>query len=275
MFFSNCVLMLFKVEAQDNKGHTPLFYAAKENSLENVLDLLEMGGADPNHKARNGKTPLFKAHSYECALLLLQNKAQAYEGRHLRFRKTVKNANRPDTPFSYLVRHHAGAAEAILDEALESVNDDLFIYDLEQFKNVSELENEMDFHFTLKENGKSELLLHPIMEIFLHMKWNLMNTSMTFHFLFNILFVVLLTFLGQYYLNLTTCIEQPVKVFINDGSDNFFTMVLGNHTCVHRFDETLSIACDEDDEEHEYTCHKNSIRTSKDPPYTLEEICNM
>ena len=69
------------VEAKDNKGCTPLFYAAKENALENLLDLLEMGGADPNHTAKNGKTPLFKAHSYECALLLLQNKAQ--EGANL------------------------------------------------------------------------------------------------------------------------------------------------------------------------------------------------
>ena len=267
------------VEAKDSKGCTPLFYAAKENALENLLDLLEMGGADPNHRAKNGKTALFKAHSYECALLLLQNKAQAYEGRSVRFRKTVRNANRPDTPFSYLVRHHAGAAEAILDESLDVVNEDLFIYDFEQFKNVSEVENEMDFHFILKENGKSELLLHPLMEIFLHMKWTLMNASMIVQILFNVFFVIFLTSLGQYYLGLTTCQmdSELISVSISTSDKNYQFEV--NPTCTMAYDngdgDLKNLTCEFEDFVNEtFKCHKYSIRTNYERPYPLQPICD-
>ena len=263
------------VEAKDSKGCTPLFYAAKENALENLLDLLEMGGADPNHRAKNGKTALFKAHSYECALLLLQNKAHAYEARASRFRKdSESNLHRPDTPFAYLVRHHAGAAEAILDESLDVVNEHLFIYDFEQFKNVSEVENEMDFHFILKENGKSELLLHPLMEIFLHMKWTLFNTSMALQFAFNFLFVICLTLLGQSYLKLTSC-NFEFKAGSNESilavtgpSDGHFLCDYSPITndCIYLQNTTNDISL---------TCHKHMVRTSEEKPYLLEPICQV
>ena len=91
----------------DDKGYTPLFYAIKENAFENILDLLEIGGADPNHEANNGKTPLYKAHSYDCTLLLLQYKAESFRDRSSK--KPRKNSvfthtKRADTAFAYLIR---------------------------------------------------------------------------------------------------------------------------------------------------------------------------
>ena len=130
------------------------------------------------------------------------------------------------------------------------INEDLFVYDFKQFSNVKtglQTENEMDFHLTLKENGKSELLLHPVMELFLHMKWQLRNASMITNMAINLLFVIFLSLLSQKYLALTTC--EPI-----------------DETCFHG-PENITI-CDSI-----MKCHKKSIRTAKERPYPLEPIC--
>ena len=148
---------------------------------------------------------------------------------------------------------YVSAAEAILDESLDVINEDLFVYDFKQFSNVkkgSQNENEMDFHLTLKENGKSELLLHPVMELFLHMKWQLRNASMITNLAMNLLFVIFLSLLSQKYLGLTTC--EPIP---------------DNETCFLGPDGIK--ICDSI-----MHCHKKSIRTAEERPYTLEPICD-
>ena len=57
---------------QDTKAYTPLFYAAKAKGIEAGYYLLQYGKANPNHQCENGKTPLFKATTYEDVMLLMK-----------------------------------------------------------------------------------------------------------------------------------------------------------------------------------------------------------
>ena len=59
-------------DVTDNKGYTPLFYAAKVEGIEALYYLLEHGKADPNIQCVNGKTPLFKASTYEDVMILMK-----------------------------------------------------------------------------------------------------------------------------------------------------------------------------------------------------------
>ena len=68
------------VNAEDDKGYTPLFYAASNCCLEILIELLDRGHANVNHKAnRNGKTALSKAHNSETVMLLIKYGAKLLE----------------------------------------------------------------------------------------------------------------------------------------------------------------------------------------------------
>ena len=70
-----------EVDAKDIKDYTPLFYAAKANGIEASYYLLE-GRADPNARAINGKTPLFKACTYKDVMLLNNYEVKKYAKMH-------------------------------------------------------------------------------------------------------------------------------------------------------------------------------------------------
>ena len=56
----------------DDKGRTPLYFATKVGSLSNIHLLAKEYGAHVNHTDESGKTPIFKARSYETTKLLLK-----------------------------------------------------------------------------------------------------------------------------------------------------------------------------------------------------------
>ena len=59
------------MDCVDHKGRTPLFYATKAGSISDIL-LLKEYGAQINHTDNSGKTPMFKARTYEVTKLLLK-----------------------------------------------------------------------------------------------------------------------------------------------------------------------------------------------------------
>ena len=59
-------------DVTDSKDYTPLFYAAKTEGIEAAYYLLEHGKADPNFQCTNGKTPMFKATTYEDAMIMMK-----------------------------------------------------------------------------------------------------------------------------------------------------------------------------------------------------------
>ena len=60
------------MDCEDYKLRTPLFYATKVGSFSNILLLVKEYGAHVNHSEKSGKTPLFKARTYETTKLLLK-----------------------------------------------------------------------------------------------------------------------------------------------------------------------------------------------------------
>ena len=69
-FFSILLHHGAPVDCKDPRGYTALFYACKDGHLPNVISLID-NGANVNHKAEGGKTPLFRARSVNTILLLL------------------------------------------------------------------------------------------------------------------------------------------------------------------------------------------------------------
>ena len=64
-----------------------------------------------------------------------------------------------------------------MSECISEVNEEMLVFDFEYFKYSSEELNEMDLHRKIQESGQSEILLHPLMQAFLHLKWDQAGTA--------------------------------------------------------------------------------------------------
>ena len=143
------------VDAEDYKGYTPLFYASNNFCLEILIELLDTGRVNVNHKGKNGKTALSKAHNYDTLMILRKYGA-----------KTTWNQLK-----SLMKCHITSSPKAILSESISEIDEELLVLDFDHFKKISD-ENEMDLHLMVQEYGKSELLLHPLLQVFLDLKWH-------------------------------------------------------------------------------------------------------
>ena len=65
----------------------------------------------------------------------------------------------------------------MLSECISEVNEELLVFDFEYFKHSLGELNEMDLHRKIQESGQSQLLLHPVMQAFLHLKWDQAGTA--------------------------------------------------------------------------------------------------
>ena len=188
------------VESIDQKGYTPLFYAASNCCLEILIELLDKGHANVKHVATDDKiTALSKAHNYEAVMILTKYDAET-------------NRNQDDMK-RLMERHNVSSPKAILSQCISEVNEELLVLDLGHFKNTTDDCNEMNFHEMAEEHGKSDLLLHPIFQVFLDLKWNQVKKFYWFNLLLDIVFVILLTCSAYHFLNLIYC--QPCDEIID------------------------------------------------------------
>ena len=195
-FFSVLLNHGANVESIDQKGYTPLFYAASNCCLEILIELLDKGHANVKHVATDDKiTALSKAHNYEAVMILTKYGAET-------------NRNQDDMK-RLMERHNVSSPKAILSQCISEVNEELLVLDLGHFKkeNTTDDCNEMNFHEMAEEHGKSKLLLHPIFQVFLDLKWNQVKKFYWFNLLLDIVFVILLTCSAYHFLNLIYC--QP------------------------------------------------------------------
>ena len=294
---STKVLMKFNanVNVRDSIGYYPLHYASRLNRIANLVELLDHG-ANPFVRSDKGKTPLSKARTYECAYLLIQvmNDKESIFDNVLEeaFTDTINN-------------QFPEATEAILDDALKSIEGDdaLYVYDLQIFDKVTEAESEMDQHMKLRENGVPQLLLHPIMNMYLHLKWQLIKDTVSVftEALTSVVFVFLLTVLCYKFIGMVTC--KPINV--DKARPECFTAPNGSYFCVDikgnwtfnlkpkdcfqgpekiegcMFNETHWKKNPEynDKNPYEIRCRKNNIRTAEKSslytPYTMDSICSV
>ena len=87
------------------------------------------------------------------------------------------------------------------------LNEELLVLDLVHFgpPNTTEEKNEMDLHLKVSKYGLDELLVHPIMQACLDIKWNMFSKTYWLTMTFDLLFAIILTLTGNYFVNLTHC----------------------------------------------------------------------
>jgi hypothetical protein len=99
------------------------------------------------------------------------------------------------------------SSKAILSQCISEVNEELLVLDLVHFgpPNTTEEKNEMDLHLKVSKYGLDDLLVHPIMQACSDIKWNMFSKIYWITMLFDLLFAIILTIVGNYFVNLTHC----------------------------------------------------------------------
>ena len=65
--------------------------------------------------------------------------------------------------------------------------------------------NQLDMHSHFDEHGRNDLVLHPLMEVFLQIKWRQVQWFFGFEFFIRFMFVMSLSYMAFRYMALTTC----------------------------------------------------------------------
>ena len=137
--------------------------------------------------------------------------------------KTVDNKTNID---EFLENHSVETSKIILNECLEEINEDLVVFNFEPFEDIKKDAegrsiNEMDLHLSVKKNNRSGLLLHPIMQAFLHLKWKQVKRLYFIFMCFEVAFVVALSFLGYDFVRMTFCSYCGEKYLRDEPTDLF------------------------------------------------------
>ena len=180
---------------RDERNYSPLFYAAAEGSIANLSLMLELDGNDGkliDVCEEGGKNVLFKARTYETVMLLS------------RYGADKKHRRENDTALKYLTKKaNQEAPLALLDQQLDEEGDEIYTLNFDICK-VNETDP-FDLHNCFIENERDDLILHPLMETYLQVKWRQVRKGLVFEFLLRLLFVLSLTYMSWRYMALTTC----------------------------------------------------------------------
>ena len=182
-------------ELKDERDCTPFFYAAAEGSIANLSLLLDLDGQDGKvieACVKGGKNVLFKGRTYETVMLLS------------RYGADKKHRRENDTALKYLTKKaNQEAPLALLDQQLDEEGDEIYTLNFDICK-VNETDP-FDLHNCFIENERNDLILHPLMETYLQVKWRQVRKGLVFEFLLRLLFVLSLTYMSWRYMALTTC----------------------------------------------------------------------
>ena len=168
-----------------------------------MIELIEHG-ANVNYVSeveKRGQTPLFRARNYQAVKLLLQ------KGADPNMYSTTEN--RKIKVVDHLLDNNQDAARAIFDENLNIDDEQNLIMDFDIFDNP---EGEMSLLVNAEkkspmddEKTKKFLILHPLLQIFLDLKFQTILWQFRLLFLFQIVLVITLTLVGVKYLQFTAC----------------------------------------------------------------------
>ena len=223
----------------DANNETPLFYAVKKSSLQNI-SILKDHGADFNYanSSKGNKTPLFSARNYKTTWLLL--KYGADETKCANIEKSCKSKSMIRTPndvkpvktqtaLEFLMENNDEAAKAILDTHMDWVNEEKLILDFKVFKreNVIHQAHEMETFVVatrkapfasvnMEESKDLPLLLHPVLQAFLNLKWRTVRMAIFFWFVFQFLCILAFTIGPMQYAYYSQCAIRQER---NDAND--------------------------------------------------------
>ena len=191
-----------KPDDLDDRKYTPLFYAAAEGSIANLNLLLEKASDGGTLKELKGKNVLFKARSYETVMLLCKYGA---DPKAIRGTGVEEDVDKNETALKYLVKkNNLESPIAFLDHQLEEISDDMITMDFNILWD-GDKKSPLDYHSHFRNHGRGDLILHPLMEIFLQIRWRQVQALAIFEFLMRFAFVLSLSYMAWRYMALTTC----------------------------------------------------------------------
>ena len=208
-----------ELEAQTAFGHTALHLAAMTGCTNNVMMLVFEGKANALAKStvsvrsscRLGETPIHHAKNGKIVRMLLS-------------RTTPQQLNSidviEDRPlFDKIIQYHPSTLQSYLDKMVTSNIDlenqdphlifDLSMFDYREVRSANQItakNNQMDKHMRLmKDEDFDELLLHPVMKLFVSIKWHPNVIPYFINFLIFLMFLIAFTFHGVYTLDYLQC----------------------------------------------------------------------
>ena len=258
-----------KIDCEDDRKLTPLFYAAKAGSAINVFELCD-NGAEVNHKIKIPSTlktlPPEKVEQKNVSCLtscmccpvtkeqpseitdhkieitnVTQGEEQGEKVNALYFAKNLdvvdvlleKGAKPTNRSMIQLINRNSDLARAVLDNCLSKKKDekkeDKEILQMD-FSIFQDEENDMSLFQETKDHTLEELLLHPMMKMFLHMKffsmymWKLYYT-IALYFIVAVSFVAL----GYTYVQVEHCFN--VTTSNSDKPSCFVTKIAHLTVC--------------------------------------------
>ena len=188
------------MDCQDRMGRTPLFYASKAGSLVDIIDLIKYG-ANVNHKSIKDQTALYKARNYDTVKLLLKYGADC----------TIRDID-GKTAIEKLLKYNSKCPTAILDEYItrqlnETLIMDFRVFDLTSLQEGDNSPHEMELFLAAKQKQirRTDLFLHPLMQIFMGLKFSQVNVLWVFNMFCQLVFTFVLTSLGVSFANFIDC----------------------------------------------------------------------
>ena len=224
-------------DAKDSKEYTPLFYAAKSAGCEATYHLLETGSADANAKGVNGKTALFKCESYKDVLLLDNYGVD----KSIQMEATEKFPEKRSALHYLVDNSYQESPMALMDCDLFKEDDDNYQMNLE-LPLAEEDRETLGLHKEFLKESRKDLFLHPIMEIFLHLKLRQLIPAFRFKLGNSFLLCIVFSLLGCYFTKLYDCKyvdetdEKERSLDCNHMNDHFSVA----ENCYYFFNHDLS-----------------------------------
>ena len=193
------------VEAKDFENKTPLHIAAKNGCTYKVMALLYDGNANVVPLDKQRETPLHQAKNSKIIDLLL-NKATTKQILEI-------EDNNTETPlFDKILLNHPSSLNNYLDKMVTSndteadVHDQHLTFNLSMFNSIkNEKQNHLDKHIALIKKGSQQLLTHPLMRLFISLKWQPHKIRYQINFFIFLAFVLIFTIHGAICIDFLQC----------------------------------------------------------------------
>jgi ankyrin repeat protein len=190
------------VEATDFEDKTPLHIAAQNGCTYKVMALLYDGNANVVPLDKSCETPLHQAKNSKIVDLLLT-------------KATTKQILEIDTKtplFDKILQNHPSSLNKYLDKMVTSndteadVHDQHFTFNLSMFNSIQkEKQNYLDKHIALIKQDSQQLLTHPLMRLFISLKWQPHKIRYQINFFIFLAFVLIFTIHGAICIDFLQC----------------------------------------------------------------------
>ena len=222
-----------------------MFWASRIGSLSNIIELIDHGAdvnhvAKNDNYDKEGhvfhKTPLFRARTYDTVKLLLTIGADPNVTAETRKHGRIYSV----TAIEHLMQYDPECTRAILDECLSKKENDLvmnfYVFGKHDNNNETQqeegetttdtigdnnskdeeeedndeddtppMDHEMSVFKCAKKYDRTSILLHPLMQIFLYLKYDNVNSLVYLRRIYQLIFLFTMTLIAVRYAELTHC----------------------------------------------------------------------